>query len=206
MIPPSRPIWAEKIKRLIDVFGAALGLAVVSPVLLLIAVAVKLQDGGPIIYRRRVVGRNGCFDALKFRTMRPDADAILEADENLRDRFEKNFKLENDPRVTGLGSWLRRHSLDEFPQLFNVLAGDMSLVGPRMVTPAELVKYGNRRELLLSVKPGLTGYWQVEGRQKIGYERRVEMDVYYVQHWSLKLDFIILCKTPWEVLKGEGAL
>ena len=138
--------------------------------------------------------------------MRPDADAVLEADASLRDRFEKNFKLEDDPRITRIGFWLRRHSLDELPQLFNVLTGQMSLVGPRMITPAELEKYGEHQAMLRSVKPGLTGYWQVQGRQKIGYERRVEMDIYYVQHWSLMLDFVILCKTPWEVLKGEGAL
>ena len=206
MIPLARPGWAAALKRTLDVVGAAFGLLLLSPVLLVIAALVKLQDGGPVFYRRHVVGPGGSFDAFKFRSMRTDAEATLNANPTLRESFEQNFKLKDDPRITRIGSRLRRHSLDELPQLFNVLLGQMSLVGPRMITAAELKKYGKYQPLLLSVKPGLTGYWQVQGRQNVGYKQRVEMDVYYIQHWSLKLDLRILSQTPWKVLKGEGAL
>ena len=206
MIPLARPGWAAALKRTLDVVGAAFGLLLLSPVLLVIAALVKLQDGGPVFYRRHVVGPGGSFDAFKFRSMRTDAEATLNANPILRESFEQNFKLKDDPRITRIGSRLRRHSLDELPQLFNVLLGQMSLVGPRMITAPELKKYGEYQQLLLSVKPGLTGYWQVQGRQNVGYKQRVEMDVYYIQHWSLKLDLRILSQTPWKVLKGEGAL
>ena len=205
LIPPARPAWAVALKRTLDLVCAALGLMFSSPVLLVISALVKVHDGGPIFYRRHVVGPSGPFDAFKFRSMCSGADAILHANPALRESFEQNFKLKNDLRITPIGSRLRRHSLDELPQLFNVLLGQMSLVGPRMITAAELKKYGKYQPLLLSVKPGLTGYWQVQGRQNIGYQQRVEMDVYYVRHWTLKMDLRILFQTPWKVLKGEGA-
>jgi lipopolysaccharide/colanic/teichoic acid biosynthesis glycosyltransferase len=206
LIPPCRPSWAVALKRSLDVVGAALGLLVLSPALLMIAALVKIQDGGPVLYRRRVVGLEGPFEAFKFRSMHPAADALLHADTELRKAFEQNFKLRDDPRITRIGAVLRKHSLDELPQLVNVLSGQMSLVGPRMITAEELEKYGEYRQFVLSVRPGLTGYWQVNGRQEVGYSKRVEMDVYYIQHWSLKLDLRILLRTPWKVLKGEGAL
>jgi exopolysaccharide production protein ExoY len=202
---PSRPGWAEVIKRLMDLVCAIFGLILLSPVFLIVAALVKAQDGESILYRRKVVGRSGTFDAFKFRTMAPDADALLHANPSMRERFEQNFKLKRDPRVTRIGAFLRKLSVDELPQLFNVLVGQMSLVGPRMITEQELTKYGTYAPLLLSVRPGLTGYWQVNGRQNVGYSHRVEMDVYYIQHWSLKLDLSILLQTPWKVLKGEGA-
>jgi lipopolysaccharide/colanic/teichoic acid biosynthesis glycosyltransferase len=205
LIAPIRSAWAVALKRTLDVVGSGLGLVFLSPVLLLISVLVKLHDGGPIFYRRHVVGPDGPFVAFKFRSMRPDADAILHANPALRESFEQNFKLKADPRITRIGSSLRRHSLDELPQLLNVLRGQMSLVGPRMITTPELKKYGRYQSLLLSVKPGLTGYWQVQGRQNVGYQQRVEMDVYYIRHWTLKMDLRILLQTPWRVLKGEGA-
>ncbi len=201
-----RPFWAAMAKRSIDISCAALGLVLLSPVLLLVATLVKLQDGGPILYRRRVVGTGGEFDAFKFRSMRPDADSILQADPKLQKEFQHNFKIKNDPRVTSLGETLRKYSVDELPQLVNVLRGEMSLVGPRMITLQELQKYGEYRELLLTVKPGLTGYWQVEGRQDIDYSQRVQMDIYYIQHWSLAFDIRILLRTPWAVVKATGAL
>jgi len=204
--PIRGPRWATIAKRIVDFSGAAFGLLVLCPVLLVIAALVKLQDRGPLFHRRRVVGPRGSFDAFKFRSMRPDADAVLQSDAKLRERFERNFKLESDPRITPIGKWLRKYSLDELPQLYNVLCGQMSLVGPRMITPAELQKYGAQQALLLTVKPGLTGYWQVRGRQNIEYSRRVEMDIYYIEHWTLKLDLWILLHTPLAVAKGSGAL
>src|SRR5207253_2237702 len=138
--------------------------------------------------RRRVVGPKGAFDAFKFRTMRPDADIVLQNDPDLWNAFRKNFKLKSDPRMTRIGSVLRQYSLDELPQLFNVLLGQMSLVGPRMITAPELEKYGSYQDLLLTVKPGLTGYWQVYGRQEVSYAERVRMDVEYISNWTAGLD------------------
>lgn len=193
------------IKRIVDIVFSAICLIVLSPLLLVIAACIKSYDGGPVIHRRRVVGPKGEFDALKFRSMRTDADAILANDASLRKTFEQNFKLLQDPRITKVGAWLRRFSLDELPQLVNVLLGQMSLVGPRMISPPELEKYGQSKRLLLSVKPGLTGYWQVYGRQRVDYAERVKMDVFYVQNWCLALDLKLLLLTPIRVLKGTGA-
>ena len=197
--------FARATKRLIDMVGSLIIIIFALPLWLVIGLAVKLQDGGPIIFRRRVVGATGEFDAFKFRSMRLDADAILREDPRLRAEFERNYKLVNDPRITKIGGFLRRKSLDELPQLFNVLRGEMSLVGPRMITLPELTKYGSSNNLLLTVKPGLTGYWQVEGRQTTTYEERVRMDVFYIDNWSLLLDLKILVKTPLIVLMGQGA-
>lgn len=193
------------LKRCMDAAGSAFLILVLSPLFALLAILVLLDDGRPVFYRRRVVGREGSFDAFKFRTMRRDADAILQANPALRAEFEQNFKLKNDPRITRTGSQLRKLSLDELPQLFNILAGQMSFVGPRMITSAELEKYGPHKALLLTVKPGLTGYWQINGRQEVSYEERVRMDVHYIQHWSLALDLKILMYTPFKVLRREGA-
>ena len=192
-------------KRLIDLIGASVALVLLSPVLIAAALAVKLYDGGPVVYRRRCVGCDGDFDALKLRSMRVDADRYLEQHPELLAEFQRNYKLNNDPRVTPVGAFLRKTSIDELPQLFNVLRGEMSLVGPRMITRPELDKYGDKRDALLTVKPGMTGYWQVAGRQEVEYGDRVEMDMYYIRHWSLGLDLQILFKTPWKVLKREGA-
>jgi lipopolysaccharide/colanic/teichoic acid biosynthesis glycosyltransferase len=192
-------------KRLIDLIGASVALVLLSPVLIAAALAVKLYDGGPVVYRRRCVGCDGDFDALKLRSMRVDADRYLEQHPELLAEFQRNYKLNNDPRVTPVGAFLRKTSIDELPQLFNVLRGEMSLVGPRMITRPELDKYGDKRDALLTVKPGMTGYWQVAGRQEVEYGDRVEMDMYYIRHWSLGLDLQILLKTPWKVLKREGA-
>jgi lipopolysaccharide/colanic/teichoic acid biosynthesis glycosyltransferase len=194
------------LKHFLDRVGSAFLIVLLSPLFLGLCILVALDDGKPIIHRRRVVGKKGEFDAFKFRTMRRDADAVLNADPALRAEFERNFKLKNDPRITRTGSLLRKVSLDELPQLFNILLGQMSFVGPRMFTAAELEKYGPHRELILSVKPGLSGYWQVNGRQNVSYEERVKMDVQYIENWSLFQDLKILLRTPFKVLKREGAL
>jgi len=192
-------------KRFFDVVGASIAIILLSPVLLAAALAVKLQDGGPIVYRRRCVGPRGDFDAFKLRSMRVDADSYLDQRPDLKAEFVKNYKLNEDPRITRVGSILRETSIDELPQLFNVLRGEMSLVGPRMITRPELEKYGDKAATLLSVRPGMTGYWQVAGRQEVKYKDRVEMDMYYISHRSLLLDLQILFKTPLKVLKREGA-
>jgi lipopolysaccharide/colanic/teichoic acid biosynthesis glycosyltransferase len=193
------------VKRALDVTLATALLILLSPLLFVLALLVRLQAEGPVFYRRRVVGTKGEFDAFKLRTMRADADEILARDPDLRCEFEINFKLKNDPRVTELGAVLRKMSLDELPQLWNVLMGQMSLVGPRMITAAELERYGEAAWVFRSVRPGLTGYWQIEGRQDVSYARRIQMDVYYVENWSLALDLKILLKTPWRAIRGSGA-
>jgi lipopolysaccharide/colanic/teichoic acid biosynthesis glycosyltransferase len=197
--------WQLPSKRFVDIVGAAVLLLLLSPVFIVIGLFVLLEDGRPILYRRRVVGITGEFDAFKFRSMRRDADQILASNPALKSEFERNFKLQHDPRVTKVGGFLRKLSLDELPQLLNVLRGQMSLVGPRMITAPELDKYGPHRRLLLTVKPGLTGYWQVRGRQNVSYEERVRMDMYYIRNWNLALDMKILAWTPWKVLRREGA-
>jgi lipopolysaccharide/colanic/teichoic acid biosynthesis glycosyltransferase len=195
----------NRLKAILDIIIAGILVALLSPLFLFLGLLVLLDDGWPVIHRRRVVGVDGEFDAYKFRTMCKDAEAVLAADASLKRVFEQNFKLQHDPRVTRLGNILRKSSLDELPQLFNILKGQMSLVGPRMISPAELEKYGAWRQILLTVKPGLTGYWQVSGRQGVEYEERIQMDMYYIENWSLLMDLTILLKTPRAVLKREGA-
>lgn len=192
-------------KRAIDLCGSLLLILLLSPLFLAIALILLIADGTPILHRRRVLGTNGDFDAFKFRTMRRDADAMLHNNPSLRRQYEDSFKLKADPRVTRIGAVLRKFSLDELPQLFNVFRGQMSLVGPRMITAPELTKYGKYQELLLSTKPGLTGYWQVYGRQEVSYEERVRMDVEYIRTWTLWKDMHLLLLTPWRVICGRGA-
>lgn len=193
------------LKRCIDVAVSAVLLVVLLPIFAVVSFLVFCDDGIPIIYRRRVVGLTGSFDAFKFRTMVRNADSILAASPGLKAEFERNFKLKQDPRVTRVGAILRRYSLDELPQLLNVLRGQMSLVGPRMITEEELGKYGAHKHLVQSVKPGMTGYWQVRGRQNVSYEERVAMDAHYITRWSLVMDLRILAETPRKVFKREGA-
>lgn len=199
-------------KRLIDIVGALVGLVLLAPVFAALAALVVLDSGGPAFHRRRVLARQGYeggepqgFDAFKFRTMHQNADEILRRDPDLMRRYQKDFKLKDDPRVTRIGDRLRRTSLDELPQLWNVLKGQMTLVGPRMICPAELEKYGDNAAKLLSVKPGLTGLWQVSGRQHISYPERVRLDMWYIDNRSLTLDLEILVRTVGCVLTGRGA-
>lgn len=204
-VASGRSPFVECVKRSIDIVGAVVLVVLLLPVFILTAIGVYAGDGTPIIHRRRVVGQKGEFDAFKFRTMRRDADSLLTKEPKLLAEYQRNFKLVNDPRVTKIGALLRKLSVDELPQLFNVLLGQMSLVGPRIITKPELAKYGSHSQLLLSCKPGLTGYWQVFGRQQVSYEERVRMDVYYLQNWSLALDLLLLLRTPLKVLNMGGA-
>jgi lipopolysaccharide/colanic/teichoic acid biosynthesis glycosyltransferase len=196
--------WDRTLKRAIDLGGALFLLVLSAPVVFFLALRIKLHDGSPAFFRRRVVGPQGEFDAFKLRTMRVDADELLQRDASLRRRFEVNFKLKNDPRITPIGANLRRSGLDELPQLWNVLKGEMSLVGPRMITPMELKKYSDAGWIFAEMKPGLTGYWQTSGDQQAGYHRRIEMDLFYAENWSLWFDLKILIKTPARVLRRSG--
>lgn len=191
-------------KAIIDRCGAFVALLFLSPLLLLVALLVRLDSPGPIIYRRRVVGvANRTFDAFKFRTMRGDGDRLLTPE--LRSELEETGKLKDDPRITRLGRFLRRTSIDELPQLVNVLRGQMSLVGPRMLTVDELRHFGRWRHNLLTVRPGLTGLWQISGRSNLGYEERVRLDMHYIRNYSIWLDLYIIYRTIAVVVTGHGA-
>jgi exopolysaccharide biosynthesis polyprenyl glycosylphosphotransferase len=194
------------LKFILDYLITIPGLVLISPVLLLIAVLIKLDSPGPIIYRRRVMGVNGVqFDAYKFRTMNPNGDEILERHPELKAELEENHKLVEDPRITRVGQFLRKTSLDELPQLFNVLKREMSLVGPRMISPLEMKKYDKWDMNLLTVRPGITGLWQVSGRSDVSYAERVRLDMYYIRNWSIWLDLELLMQTIPAVLRGRGA-
>ena len=193
-------------KRCLDVVGAAILLGLSSPIVATCFLVVWLDSGAPPIYRRRVVGRGGVtFDAYKIRTMVTDADRLLSQDEALQRQFGESNKIVGDPRITRVGRLLRKLSLDELPQLVNVLRGEMSLVGPRMITVAELPEWGAAGQLLLSVRPGLTGLWQVSGRQLLSKAERIRLDAEYVRRMSLRLDLTILARTLFVVVSGHGA-
>jgi lipopolysaccharide/colanic/teichoic acid biosynthesis glycosyltransferase len=165
-----------------------------------------LDSPGPIIYRRRVMGvNNRQFDAFKFRTMRVDGDEILANSAELQQELNTNRKLKSDPRITRLGGTLRKLSLDELPQLFNVLRYEMSLVGPRMIHPDEMIEYNQWGMNLLTVRPGITGLWQVSGRSDLSYADRVRLDMQYIRNWSIWLDLQLLVQTVPAVLRSRGA-
>lgn len=198
------------IKRGFDIVGAAGCIILLCPLLILVALLVKLSDGGSVFYGHARIGRAGrVFHCLKFRTMREDGDAVLAA--YLRDNpdakaeWEATRKLKSDPRVTPVGAVLRKLSLDELPQIFNILAGEMSIVGPRPVVREELEIYGSAAIFYLKSRPGLTGLWQVSGRNDVSYERRVEFDRHYVENWSLVEDIRIILKTVPAVCLAWGS-
>jgi Undecaprenyl-phosphate galactose phosphotransferase WbaP len=202
--------WNLARKRLQDLVFISLGGLLILPFLLLIALLVKISSPGPVLYGHKRLGLNGKhFLAYKFRSMVLDAEkkleSVLDADPRLREEWEASHKLKDDPRITKIGKFLRRTSFDEFPQLINILKGEMSLVGPRPVTDPEIEKYGENARRVLTVKPGLTGLWQVSGRSDTDYAERVSHDLYYIQSWSVWLDLWILYRTPGAILKGKGA-
>lgn len=181
-------------------------LIILFPIFIIISIVIKLDSPGPIFYRRRVMGVNGRqFDAFKFRTMRVDGDNILRGYPDLLVELQKYYKIVDDPRVTKVGRFLRRFSIDELPQLFNVLKFDMSLVGPRMISPEEMENYSQWGLNLLTVRPGLTGLWQVSGRSDLDYEDRVRLDMYYIRNWSIWQDIQLILRTIPVVIKGKGA-
>jgi exopolysaccharide biosynthesis polyprenyl glycosylphosphotransferase len=193
-------------KAVFDRVAAALVIVLVAPVLVGLALAVKLSSPGPVLFRQRRVGLGGrVFPMLKFRTMEPGAERRLSELVLVHDGNDVLFKLRRDPRVTRVGRVLRRYSLDELPQLFNVLTGQMSLVGPRPPLPREVEKYGPDMRRRFVVKPGLTGLWQVSGRSNLSWEESVRVDVHYVENWSLFLDLVILWRTAGAVIRGIGA-
>jgi undecaprenyl-phosphate galactose phosphotransferase len=200
---------ARIVKSALDYAGSAALLVLLAPAMATIALLV-LRTGRPLLYAHERIGRNGkVFRCFKFRTMVPDASEklseLLERDPDLRAHWLTRRKLKADPRITPFGGFLRRTSLDELPQLFNVLRGEMSLVGPRPVMKDELAHYGLEADYYLQVKPGISGLWQVSGRNDLDYAHRVFLDVWYVKNWSLMYDCAILLRTPGAVLKKSGA-
>ena len=201
------------IKRMIDIIGALIGTVLLIPVTIIIYFARKFskEEKGPLFYEQLRYGKNGkIFRLYKYRSMCIGADEKLKeylaSNEEARKEFKKTHKLQNDPRITKIGNFLRKTSLDELPQMINILKGDMSFVGPRPVVEKEVEEYGEKKEKFLSVKPGLTGYWQVNGRSNTTYEERMEMELYYVDNCSLWLDIKIFFKTFKTVFKKEGAV
>ncbi len=204
------------VKRAVDIVAASLFLLIGLVPLLVIGLCIALESRGPIIHKRRVLAQQDwdesqgtdalqTFDAYKLRTMVPNADEVLRRNPHLMAAYAKDWKLENDPRITRLGRFLRTSSIDEFPQLLNVLKGEMTLIGPRMITAPELSRYGADAPRLLKVRPGLTGLWQVSGRQNVAYEERVKLDMMYIESRTLAFDCRILLKTIKCVLLRQGA-
>lgn len=197
-------------KRIVDLVVAVVGGLLISPIILLIALLIKIDSPGPVFFMQDRLGKNGrIFKAVKFRSMYVDSDErltkLLEDHPFMREEYETFHKLRNDPRVTRIGRVLRKLSLDEIPQLWNVLRGDMSLVGPRAYLPRELSKMNGSEKIILKVLPGITGLWQVSGRSEVPFAKRLEIDVYYVRNWSIWLDLYILARTVWVVLFSRGA-
>ncbi len=212
-------IFYESTKRVIDIVFSILLIILFSPVIALVALAIKLESAGPVMADTpQRVGRDGeAFKMYKFRSMIQNAHTMLREDpkySNLFNVYKKgSYKLKDDPRITRVGRFIRKHSLDEIPQFFNVLEGKMSIVGPRAYYPDELEeqqkKYPHTRKavkVVLSVKPGITGFWQVSGRSEINFDKRIEMDAYYVRKRSILYDFWIIFQSPWAMIAGKGAL
>jgi len=198
----------EFFKRFFDLVSSIIGLVIFSPVFLILIIIVKLDSKGPVFFAHKRIGYKGnSIGIYKFRSMVHNADEVFNNfTQEQKDEFQKNFKLENDPRITKVGAFLRKTSLDELPQLINILKGDMSVIGPRPIVQKEVEKYGIYAEKLVSVKPGLTGYWQANGRSDTTYEERVQMDMFYIDNRSFWLDIKLLFKTVITVIKKEGAI
>lgn len=197
-------------KRAFDYITAASLLVFLAPLMLAVALLIKAQDGGPVLFRQKRCGRDGkAFNCLKFRSMKTDAEAVLQRmlaqDPAARSEWGSTQKLQKDPRITRLGRFLRKSSLDELPQLFNILAGDMSLIGPRPVTFGELPRYGSKVHYYYMARPGVTGLWQVNGRNRLTYQQRVDFDAAYVRDWSFARDLRIIVRTVPAVLFFDGA-
>ena len=199
------PIGGLLVKKLIDVLAASIGFLILSPVLLLICTVIKLDSKGPVLYKGVRLGYKGReFKCYKFRTMVENAEEVKGTLSDLNKRTGPLFKVENDPRITRVGKFMRRYSVDEIMQLLNVIKGDMSLIGPRPPTPDEVEKYQPHQLRRLNVRPGITGLWQVRARKDPSFDRTLRYDLFYIDHWSLRLDFWILLQTLPAVIRGEG--
>ena len=197
-----------KIKRVIDVILASVALILLSPLFAIIAIAIKIDSKGPVFFAHKRIGKNGKIIKLyKFRSMVINAEELIKSftPEQMKE-YKENYKLTNDPRITKVGKFLRKTSLDELPQLINIINGDLSIIGPRPVIADELEKYGTNKDKFLSVTPGLTGYWAANGRSNTTYEQRMEMELYYIDNLSLKMDIKLFFKTILSALKKEGAI
>lgn len=195
------------IKRILNLFCSFVGVIVLSPFFLIISLLIKVTSKGPVFFVHERVGLNGKkFKLIKFRTMVNNAEEMIASfSPEQKKEWEENYKLKDDPRITKIGKFLRRTSLDELPQLINILKGDMSIVGPRPVVDEELNWYGDKKDKLLSVKPGLTGWWAVNGRSNVPYPERCDLELYYVDHISFALDAKIILKTLGAIIKKDGA-
>ena len=202
----NKPVY-DFVKRFADIICSAIAIILLSPFFIIISIAIKATSKGPVIFVHKRVGKNGKkIGIYKFRSMVMNAEELIEKfTPEQKEEFKKNFKLKNDPRITKIGKFLRKTSLDELPQLFNILKGDLSIVGPRPIVEVETEIYGEYKNMLLSVKPGLTGFWAANGRSDTSYKRRRAMEIYYVKNRSLLFDIKIIFKTVISVFKGEGA-
>ncbi|MFX0548404.1 sugar transferase [Hathewaya histolytica] len=202
-----RGIIYNFIKRTIDILGSLIGLIILSPIFVIMCTFIRIDSHGPIFFSHKRIGKGGkIINVYKFRTMVPNAEDLIEKlPEKQKKEFLENFKLEDDPRITSIGKFLRKSSLDELPQLFNILIGNMSIVGPRPIVEKELVKYGENAIKLLSVKPGLTGMWQANGRSDTTYEERVKLDMTYIDRRNTYLDIKLIFKTISVVIHRRGA-
>ena len=205
-----KPQWSRQaqwfckcvLDRGLGLIGSIFTILLIPPIWILL----KLEDGGPLFHRREYVGCDGATHYyLKFRTMVVGADEVLRSDPQLKEQFAKNHKLKNDPRILRFGHFMRKYSIDECPQFFSLLAGKLTLVGPRVISREEMERYGEFVHKRMKFTPGITGYWQVTGRQKTSYDERVRMDMFYLDHWSLWLDLVIIAKTTWKVVRADGA-
>ena len=203
-----RPETYKFVKRFFDIVLASIGMIVLSPIFLIISLAIKLESKGPIFFKHTRIGKDGkIIKIYKFRSMVNNAeDMIKEFTPEQMKEYRENYKLTNDPRITKVGKFLRKTSLDELPQLINIIKGDLSIIGPRPVVAEELKKYGPNTEKFLSVTPGLTGYWAANGRSCTSYEQRMQMELFYIDNLSLKMDIKVFFKTIEAVIKREGAI
>jgi Undecaprenyl-phosphate galactose phosphotransferase WbaP len=198
------------VKRAFDLVLASLGMVIIAPIMLVLMFLIRLDSKGPVFYGHKRLGLNGNhFKVWKFRSMVVNADkqlaSYLNKNPQLRMEWEKNCKLKHDPRITRIGKILRRTSLDELPQIWNVLRGEMSLVGPRPIVDAEIAKYGPAYQVIKTVSPGMTGLWQVSGRSEVSYDKRVSLDIKYIKSWSVINDILILANTVRVIIKKKGA-
>jgi exopolysaccharide production protein ExoY len=215
-----KSLWYRVLKRIIDILSSVFLIILFSPIIVAVILAIKMDSSGPMLADtpRRVGKNNKYFYPYKFRSMIVNAYYLLRTDPKFKEAYEEqqkggNYKIKNDPRITNVGRFIRKYSLDEIPQLLNVLKGEMSLVGPRPYYPEELQKqqkvYPQTKELVkevLSVKPGITGFWQVSGRSELKFDKRIQMDADYAMKQSIVLDVWIILKTPWAMISGKGAL